>query len=405
MAFPLVPPPANDFGALTFPRMLQRWLDVNRVTRLTRTNSFINLPAFSQDVTWKGYSEIVVAFNFEGPNNFSFTSLPLIANPNYVLCVMWIDSNRITHRYSFWRGAGEVFYFPAPLYNNQLIKKNFRFEVWSTPTSPASQSTALTFYTSVLGGLDYRWGGDFQLVNNNAPCTNFQDIGSNVPVPTQTGLLNFWESWNDLSWIGSTLPARITTWTDVNGGQVFNNQNNTGPQVQNIGLQGTLNVPIVRIGGGSGPDLGDALLATFNANVQSVYLVCKLNGYGGFNLVYASGNWLLQSTNTGLKAGTAQINVNNGNWYVIVIVNGGALFAYDLQTKALIASNAGAVTIGNITSIQLSDYPYDLTNLITYSTVPTLQQQQEVVNWLSNAFFPFNLLMNFPAGSTSTINT
>ena len=71
MPAPLIPPPANDSGALTWPRFLQRWLDVNPVTKLDRVGSFITIPSFSVASTWNGYSTIVAAYNYEGKNNNS----------------------------------------------------------------------------------------------------------------------------------------------------------------------------------------------------------------------------------------------------------------------------------------------------------------------------------------------
>lgn len=114
--------------------MLQRWLDVNTIGKLTRTETFITLPSFSENVTWKGYSELVASFNVEAPNNFSFiggTMEPSIL-PNYLLAVSWHDDYGQMHRYAMWKGVSEVLLFDIPLYESQLIKKNFRFEIWST---------------------------------------------------------------------------------------------------------------------------------------------------------------------------------------------------------------------------------------------------------------------------------
>jgi len=87
MAQPLVPPPANDTGALTYPRQLQRWLDPNPVTKLDRVGTFLTLPSFSVTVNWLGYSDIVAAFNFEAPNNFSLKNVRMnnaaVTPPNY----------------------------------------------------------------------------------------------------------------------------------------------------------------------------------------------------------------------------------------------------------------------------------------------------------------------------------
>lgn len=174
MPAPIVPPPANDVGALPFPRRLQRWLDVWPVTKLDRIQTYITLPAFNINVNWQGYSDIVGAFNVEGPNNFSFAYLSNIPlNPNYMLCVMWKDSSNKTYRYAMWRNVGEVVFFDIPLYTGQKIGKNFRFEIWSTNTATVSQTTSINFYTSVLGGFDYRWSGNVSLVTPDALVTNF----------------------------------------------------------------------------------------------------------------------------------------------------------------------------------------------------------------------------------------
>ena len=75
MSFPLVPPPITDTGGLSCPRTLQRWLDDNPATKLTKCGTFITLPVFTANVNWLGYSDIVAAFTFEGPNNFSLLQI------------------------------------------------------------------------------------------------------------------------------------------------------------------------------------------------------------------------------------------------------------------------------------------------------------------------------------------
>lgn len=181
--FPLSPPPVSDVGAWTFPRQLQKWLDVNAVSKLTRINSFITLPAFTQSSnTWNGYSDIVYAFNFEGPNNFSLTGITgdVPSNPNYTLCISYRIGTKVT-RYLLWLGAGSVMNQDLIQYTDQRILKNFRLEIWNTSQGVASQSNAIQFYTSVLGPRDYRWAVDFTLVSADSPCTNFKDSLSNFP--------------------------------------------------------------------------------------------------------------------------------------------------------------------------------------------------------------------------------
>jgi hypothetical protein len=177
---PNYPPPQNEAGALLSPRQLNRWLDVNpQGGRLSRTRGFITMPAFgySNAAQWKGYSDIIVAFNYEGPNNFSLKPFVRAVTPVYTLCVMWVDENMETHRYSLWRAANDVIFFPLEMYDGQLIGKNFRFEIWSTPVS-AFSTVAMSFLTSVLGSFDYRYQDDFALVNADPEVTNFSAQGT-----------------------------------------------------------------------------------------------------------------------------------------------------------------------------------------------------------------------------------
>ena len=157
----VAPPPSNEVGAYTQPRTLNRWLDVNRVQRLTRTRLYFIVPAFSITVDYLTYSNLVGAYNYTSDRNFVIVSndLPLVKSTDYVLCIMWKDSQYKTHRYAFWRGVGEVFYFDAPVYTGQLIKKNFRVEIWTTAVAgPAPVSGDIILDESTLPVLDESGG-------------------------------------------------------------------------------------------------------------------------------------------------------------------------------------------------------------------------------------------------------
>lgn len=145
MPEPSHPPYASE--SMFQPRRLQRWLDINPQNGpLTRTSTYIVLPTFSQIYGWKGYSEIIVTYNFEGPNNFSLSEIlnQIPINLDCYLTISWYDSLGNHNRYSLNQDVGEIIYFTVLPYTNQLIKKNFRLEVWSTglpippipPTAP-----------------------------------------------------------------------------------------------------------------------------------------------------------------------------------------------------------------------------------------------------------------------------
>jgi hypothetical protein len=183
--YPTVSPPPTDTGALTWPRRLQKWLDVNPDTRLTRTSTFITLPAFTGNgQPWLGYSDIVTAFNYEGPNNLSLKAISSIpVNPNYVLCVSWRVGN-ILKRYLIWDAVGSVMPEGITTYTNQKVGKNFRFEVWSTSQGNATETNNINFYTSVLGKVDYRYGTDSQLVGADSQVVDFGYPVATIPNTT-----------------------------------------------------------------------------------------------------------------------------------------------------------------------------------------------------------------------------
>jgi hypothetical protein len=230
MSYPLVPPPLSDTGAWSIPRTLQRWLDINPITRLTRTQAYITLPAFNVNVNWLGFSDIVASFNYEGPNNFSLTGFNIEPNPspNYLLCIMWRDSKGNVKRYKLWSGVGEVFYFPCYVYNGQKIAKNFRFEIWSTNNTPAIQTKAIQIYTSLLGKQDYRYGSDFTLVSNDAVCINFSESSNTIELAMgQQYGIPYGGSYYTLIGIPAGLSLQTFVYTQGNDTGLFENDHIT----------------------------------------------------------------------------------------------------------------------------------------------------------------------------------
>ena len=203
--------PPYSAGALTIPRMLVRWLDVNAQNGpLTRTMSYVTLPIFNAPVSWAGYSTIVTTFNSEGPNNFSIKSSVAPVNPNYTLCISFIKGGVLT-RYLLWQATGSVLPYNIPLYSGQPILKNFRFEVWSTSQGNATQSTVIQMYTSVAGQTDYRYSNDFQLVGNDGQVTNLNNINTPISLPTANLAYRFQPT---IGVTPSTIGSQTSTWVD-----------------------------------------------------------------------------------------------------------------------------------------------------------------------------------------------
>lgn len=182
MPEPLHPP--YESGALTIPRQLQKWLDINPQNgRLTRTRFYLLIPSFQiTNINWRGFSEVIAEWHVTAPNNFSLLQLPSLGALNYTLTVAWVDANFVTHRYRLYTSADEVIYFDIPQYTGQFISSTFKIEIWSTPAISITQNAALLVYTSVLGSLDYRYGTDQPLVTFVQAC-----VGQQVPIDVAVG--------------------------------------------------------------------------------------------------------------------------------------------------------------------------------------------------------------------------
>jgi hypothetical protein len=114
------------------PRTLNRWLDINSQNGpLRRARYYITIPAFSVDVTWLGYSDIVARFCYEAPNNFSLVGVSIPTATLFVFCISYIDEDNNVFRYTLNYNDNAVFYFDPQPYISQNIYNKFTIEVWS----------------------------------------------------------------------------------------------------------------------------------------------------------------------------------------------------------------------------------------------------------------------------------
>lgn len=417
-------------GALVRPRQLNRWLDVNAQNGpLQRSRYYITLPAFSASVEWLGFSDIVAAFNFEGLNNFSISWLntgnqaegvtsPIPFNPNYLLAIAWRDSKGNVYRYALWNNVDENLYFPFSLYTGQLIKKNFRLEVWSTNNTPAVQITPIQFYTSVLQGIDYRYSVDATLVLSDAICTSFW-VGTTTIPPTNTlpagmGLLaqfdyngytldfltKYLKSWTsnvDATKLIPTPGVPIPHQVHVNGLPTFNTTLTSGDRAVNI-LDSTQSI------------FGQ----TFNNNnwgVQNLVLVCNVQSQAAANTAllsaYPSGMALIWNNGTVTVGGGPSVSgLNYNQWYIFVyyLIGGVAtLNVYDLVSGNLIVSNtaiAPAVLYSNAVSVGNAGM-YVLEALLGSNTL-SIGDLNQIVSYMQTKYSTSNLFalpFVWPVGS------
>lgn len=249
------------------PNVLNRWLDRNPLTALTRCGFFLTLPAFDIGVNWRGYSDIVGAYTYVAPNNFvikDFISW-IPTDPTYTLCVAFKNKNGTVTRYRLWTAVGEVFYSTVPVYDGQVIKKKFRFEIWSGSAGNAIQTTDLTpVLVSVLQNIDYRNGIDALWIQPSAFITDF-DSDSAPLNPSLTGLILWLDATQGITLTG----GRISAWADRTGNIIM--------QQGTAGLRPTSGGSYVQF-------LGDAVMTSnviYSANYVTKYYVVAYPGFIG----------------------------------------------------------------------------------------------------------------------------
>lgn len=106
------------------------WLSFSPANAVGKKRAYIDLPAFSvTGLTWKNASEIVLQYNFSASTSFILLNRPTTpSGANFGLCIRYRVGATV-FRYKLWDSAS--FLLNVPLYNREIIKKNFVLEIWS----------------------------------------------------------------------------------------------------------------------------------------------------------------------------------------------------------------------------------------------------------------------------------
>jgi len=396
------PPYAS--GSLTIPRTLLRWLDINfQNGPLARTSTYITLPSFvGNGETWNGFSDIVTSFNFEGPNNFSLVGITTPPAINFTLCISYRIGNTL-YRYIIWKASGTVLPQNIPFYSGQKILKNFRLEVWSTSQGNATLSSPINFYTSVKGQVDYRYGVDSTLVNNDGQQINFSAKLGLVTIPT-----------NNLQY---QLDARIVTTTGGQGTTVLgwaDQKSHVNFTPSPGGLLGvswntdpifhkdivTINTGNTIVGTGVGANPGTIAIAFTLMSTSSTQTL--FNNSGGMSLTYN------QVTGKFVTFGDSSSNISpaaSTPYLVIMYPNEGYTEIYNLQTGILLDKFYGSSSTGPDGTITLGAFMF-VWEILAYNndSYGTSDYYNLTGYFFSKYGGAFLLPLTFPAGSTSTTN-
>jgi len=428
MSYPLVPPPANDTGAFTVPRYLQRWLDINPISPLSRAGTFLILPAFTTTKSWLGVSDIVAAFNFEAPNNFSLKLIVAPSGVNYTLCIAYRVGNIVT-RYVVWSASGQVINLAIPAYTGQVILKNCRFEIWNTSQGNATQSTDIDFTTSVLQAEDYRYASDSVLKANDGQVSVFTDSNGFNPqsVPStniltgqyiasainpNAGTGQFFDTNSTNEFLSFTPWGASATDSVINNYYYFPVSSNQGgpsftysPTTTAYGVFAVIQLT------GTSPAVGAQVFGFGSSALSASDLKVLTNGYSPFTY------------NGATLGGTA--NPVTGQWYILFLWynvqvqdTGGYLLpvsSYATEPTLTLHSMTGQPAmsvfgLGEPLMAPTNTQPMKVAEILIYQPTTlnpfTSPVRQAILNYLGSKYnqAAFALPLTFPSNSVSTTN-
>jgi len=328
----------------------------------------------------------------------NLTSLPVGFNPNYLLCISWINANGLMVRYAMWKEVGEVIYFPLPLYAGQKIGKNFRFEVWSTPTTPIGQSVSMNFLTSVLQGIDYRWGSDSSLKSADPIVTNFNNINSGLTVPTDNLYAQL--EYNSGLVTGS---GTVISWADTQGVFTLNPSGivnaitgvaPASPQVQTTNTS-YLSTPA------SFCNPGYIVILMQMESLAYSGTILSTNGTAGIVFGFDS---VLQKF-TAFTGGVSNITPVVGQWYIILLdPSNGLTSIYDAQTSKVFDFFQTSSSVVASSNLIIGNVPINFLEILQYSTADA--DYDPLYYYLTNKYFgdTYSLPITFPANAVSQPN-
>lgn len=329
----------------------------------------------------------------------NLTNLPSDFAPNYLLCIAWVDGNHNVYRYAMWRDVGETIYFNLPLYGGQKVGKNFRFEMWSTSSGTSvSQATSLSFDTSVLGNVDYRYGSDFQLVANDPLNTAFANINTPPPLFT-TSLVYRWSS--DSGVVTAPSSSVLVSWTDSVGGLVFMPTGVVGT----VAGTGLVNDPIGVLNAAS-----YVSVAGNGNDTTTVAMVLKLDSLSDSGVIFDNGNGVTLLYNSGSGKLTAYSGITESvlspvidTWYIVIMnSNTGTVTIYDTSSGDELDSFTNGTGVGPDATITVGNVFMLIPELLIYN--------DEILNetlrgyFMGRYFNSMSLPFVFPLTSNMTPN-
>ncbi len=379
------------------------WQTSRPVVPIDKQRAYITLPAFSSTFVWRGVPTIVLEYQYAATNNFTLTGV-LPSKPvdaNFTLCIKYrVDSE--VFRFKLWSTEGQL--TDTPLYNGEVIKKNFTLEVWSRgDDSPVVLSSSTNFHLSIRKVREtLNLGSTYLNADASSPVVQAALVNTNsVPVtePPSTDR----SSWYKSEGIQLDVFNRITQWDNADyvapllpaGGNEILTENINGYKAANLlaSLNHILSATIV----------GDLYAA-------HVFAVIKINEAktAESNYIKFDGGELLQVV---ANSDANQLVINDpleegldfsvDTWYLLEVTTnsndagrwGLLLNPFSDTTTSKQGDEVNAGTLGTITlgeTVQaFSDY--SIAEFLTYNEVLSSADRTQVLSYLRDKFRPIQL--------------
>ncbi len=211
------------------------WITFRPATAIGTVATYVAVPTFSYTgISWKGASEVVTQFNFTASKNFVLKNRPAVpSGVNYCLCIRYRVGS-VVYRWKLWQEVGEV--LNVPLYNGEVIKKNFVLEIWNTKNvTSVTNAAAFNIITSVISV-----PSNFRNLAATALATGTEVPYTDVAISgTNTGEIATGASYH---WRGDDV-TNASPWTSNVGSKTFVTFNDgiadSDPVVKEVNLDGS----------------------------------------------------------------------------------------------------------------------------------------------------------------------
>lgn len=384
---------------------MNRWLKLANASVVTKIFQYV--PIYILNIgnpTWIGVSERVVQYNFLTNNNFTldiFKVLQQLVGLNCCICIRWNTCKGYVRRYKLNTGVGEVVY--APLYNGQLIQKNFSIEIWSAINQTNSVITnEIDIITSVFDPQQ----DSFDPTTNevNAP-TKYSD---SVATATDFGALNenaiaSPDLTNNLFWFDpntnvNVTGANVNTWTDRNNGVVLTAGAAKPTWTAGNGYLAFAGAEVLSNNITNNPLYTQYIIVNLTTPEAAKHILSLTTTIASIcGLLSGSGGMLAILTSNP----TFPQNITFSNFLLIEMTLGGSINVYDLTSGESLQFNSSVSVpaIVNTTNVAIGDSAgtvlgFKVSDYLGYNSLQTSIQRVQTLQYLFDKYS--NVKFNIP---------